>query len=523
MQNISRDGSLRETSYTNLLRIISLTCIAAGVAMRLLHFGTIPPGLNQDEASVGYDAWSLAHFGTDGNGNSWPVHLVSWGSGGNASYAYMAAPFVAFGLSPLTIRLPMLFSSLATLPLVWFATRHLFDEKAAWGGTTAVALSPWHIMLSRWGLDCNALLFLFLCALALLVKSLNTQHKTIVLVTSCSMFGVSVYSYGSAYLAVPLFVFSALLLCFVRGLFTIREALMGAIVFSLISTPIALYVLVNLFQWNSITIGGLTIPRLPVTARFQTQLAAGPQSHISNLMEVLWSQRDGTSYNVTDPFGVLYSSVFFALGVGFVVLLPILVAKQRLPMKTLFISLWILAALPVGMLQEPNINRINLLLMGLVIAAGLALAAIDRWARGALIVSSLLLLTLSAFFARDYFTTQRDLIADDFFDGLLPALTYAQNRVTPDAKICVTADINMPYIFALFTEPRDPQDYLRSVKYLNPTAPFRRVISFGRYTFDLKRCDLEKTKVIISRSTELIASPFVKTKRFRLFDVYLRP
>lgn len=30
---------------------------------RILDFGSVPPGLDHDEAYTGYDAWSLAHFG----------------------------------------------------------------------------------------------------------------------------------------------------------------------------------------------------------------------------------------------------------------------------------------------------------------------------------------------------------------------------------------------------------------------------------------------------------------------------
>ena len=117
------DPLVKETQYLKLVHVVSLVAIAVGIFARIFHFGSTPPGLNQDEASVGYDAWSLVHFGTDGDGVPWPVHRISFGSGGNGSYAYMALPFVAFGLSPLTIRLPMLISGLASLFLVWFVGR----------------------------------------------------------------------------------------------------------------------------------------------------------------------------------------------------------------------------------------------------------------------------------------------------------------------------------------------------------------------------------------------------------------
>ena len=512
---------LKDTRYTNLVRIFSLICIGVGVLMRVVSFGSIPPGLNQDEASIGYDAWCLAHFGTDGNGVSWPVHLISWGDGDNASYAYMLLPFVALGLSPLTVRLPMLIASLVSLFLVWFVIKRLVDEKAAWASAAVVALSPWHIMLSRWALDSNALPFLFLCGLALLTTSLEATRKIVWLLLACVMFGISVYSYGAAYLAVPVFVLSTLTLCAVGGLFTKRQALTGALIFALTALPMALYVFVNFFHWSSIHLGGITIPRLPRTARFEKQLGAGVLSHISHLWKLLVTQRDGSLYNVTDPYGVVYSSIFFALAIGLAGVTPILVARRRWPLMRLFIPLWIVACIPTGLVQEPNINRINLLLMGLVSTVGVALAILDKWVRGTLIVALLSLLTLSGFFARDYLTTQRNRLAVAFFDGFLPALADARSNTPGDEKICVTDKVDEPQIYALFESPSDLKEYVRSVQYVwTGTEPTGDVISYGRYMFGLQKCDLKQIATIIARRGEKVPENFVKAKSYGLFDVY---
>ena len=519
----ARDWVLKDNRYSRLVRILALVCIGVGVALRVVHFGSMPPGLNQDEASIGYDAWCLAHFGTEGNGVSWPVHLISWGNGGNASYAYMALPFVAtFGLAPFTVRLPMLIASLASLLLVWFVIERLFDERAAWASAAVVALSPWHIMLSRWALDCNALPFLFLCGLSLLTASLEANRKFVWLLLACVIFGVSVYSYGAAYLAVPLFVLSALVLCTGGGIFTKRQALTAALLFALTALPMALYIVVNLFHWDSIHLVGVTVPREPTTPRFQTETTVGPLHHVGEFLRLLVTQRDGTPYNVTDPYGVVYSGIFFALAIGLIAVIPVFVARRQWPQKRLFIPLWILACIPTGIVQEPNINRLNLLLMGLVCTVGVALAILDRWVRGTVIVGLVSLLTLSGFFARDYFTTQRDRIADVFFDGLLPALAYARSNTAEDGKICVTSEVNMPQIYVLFNSPSDADEYMHTVKYINPEGPFRAVSAYGRYTFGLGRCDFEHAQVVVAHRSEYAPAPLVKSQTFALFDVYTR-
>ena len=512
---------LDKVFYSRLVRIVALCCIGVGVFMRVFQFGGIPPGLNQDEASVGYDAWCLFHYGTEGNGVSWPVHLISWGDGGNASYAYMAAPFVAFGLSPFTLRLPMLMTSLLSLFLVWVVALRLFDDRAAWASTAAIALSPWHIMLSRWALDCNALPFLFLCGLVPMAVSLESKHKFLWLVLASVMFGVSVYSYGAAYLAVPLFVLGALTLLATSGLVTRRQALISALVFTLTALPMALYIVVSVFHLSSIHLAGVTVPRLPRTPRFEKQLADELLPHIGQLIKLLVTQRDGGLYNVTDPYGFVYSGVFLALAFVVLAIIPTFVVRRRWSFACLLLPLWIIVCVPTGVVQEPNINRVNLLIMGLVLSVGVALATLDRWIRGTLVAGLLSLLIFSGFFARDYFTTQRDRIAVAFFDGFLPALSDARINTPDDGKICVTGRVNMPQIYALFESPSDEKEYVRTVQY-TWTAAERTgdVISYGRYTFGLQRCDFSQTSTVVARRDEPVPTNFVKRRSYEFFDVY---
>ncbi|WP_148449203.1 hypothetical protein [Paenibacillus ihuae] len=61
--------------------------------------------MNQDEASIGYDAYAILHYGIDRSGVHLPIHLTAWGSGQNALYAYLSMPFLLlFGLTPLSVR-----------------------------------------------------------------------------------------------------------------------------------------------------------------------------------------------------------------------------------------------------------------------------------------------------------------------------------------------------------------------------------------------------------------------------------
>lgn len=70
--------------------ILMLACFST-----FFMLGTIPGGVNQDEAYAGYEAYSLLHYGTDSYGYVNPVYFVSWGSGMNTLYSYLSIPLLA--------------------------------------------------------------------------------------------------------------------------------------------------------------------------------------------------------------------------------------------------------------------------------------------------------------------------------------------------------------------------------------------------------------------------------------------
>ena len=73
----------------NKYKLAVVLILLIGCLVRLVNIENLPNGLNCDEASSGYEAYSIAETGVDRNGNGMPVFLVSWGSGQNALYTYI--------------------------------------------------------------------------------------------------------------------------------------------------------------------------------------------------------------------------------------------------------------------------------------------------------------------------------------------------------------------------------------------------------------------------------------------------
>ena len=54
----------------------------------------------------------------------------------------------------------------------------------------------------------------------------------------------------------------------------------------------------------------------------------------------------------------------------------------------------------------------------------------------------------------------------------------------------------------MMTDPINPREFARTVVYENPKAEFRNVITYNRYTFGIKNCDLEKNQTFVLEAGE---------------------
>ena len=114
----------------NKYYLLAFTILFVGCFVRLFLLGKYPIGFNQDEASIGYETYSLIQNGIDRNGMSYPVNFIAWGSGQNALYAYLSYPFIKlFGLNILTTRIVMALIGCLTLLALYIFLNKAFKKK----------------------------------------------------------------------------------------------------------------------------------------------------------------------------------------------------------------------------------------------------------------------------------------------------------------------------------------------------------------------------------------------------------
>jgi hypothetical protein len=481
-------------------RIVLAVILALGLFARLWEYGRLPPGLNPDEASIALDAYSLLHYGVDRNGISFPVNFVSWGSGMDALYGYILLPFLAlFGLSPLAVRLPDLLAGLLGLPLFYYVANKSFGRNFAMTALFLLAVSPWHIMISRWGLTESFQPFLFLAGFALLLKS---RPGNAWFLAAVALFAACLYVYAAAFVAVPIFLVLAALILLREKRITPRELVVGAILFVLLALPIALFVWVNAAGMETIRLGPLTIPRLPVEARMFRVAAVSDASPLaalgSNLLTLLKlltiAGSDGLPWNGLSPFGYLYPFGFLFVVGGVIALLRR--REGRLPAENLLVLAWLAAALCIGLAQQANYNRIGLVFLPIILCAA---AGLDWLAKKSSLWWALAVYVfLVSFGLFNYFyhaPAYRQDISREFNEGLLEAVAYA-DRYAPQ-PVCITDQVNMPYIYVLFAKPSDPREFLGQLEYRDARLEFRTVRRLGRFHFGMSNCPSDASTIYI--------------------------
>ena len=504
--------------------VLFFLILALGVAARTWQFSQYPAGLNQDEVASGVDAYNLLHFGIDRNGMSFPVYFVGFGSGMPPLYTYLLIPFVALlGLTPLAIRLPMLLLGCLTLPLVYAFSQRLLGTRFALLAMLFVAISPWHIMMSRWGLDANSLPFFFTLAFTLLLSSTRENARVI---PAFAVFALCLYAYGSAFAAVPVFLLIAVIIL-LRARRVRVSTLIGAVgVFFVLALPLGLFLLVNLLSWPTLHVGALTIPHMTSQARFISQTSLFGSAFWHNTLQntaitfyLLLTQRDTFDFNALQAYGYFYRYTAPLVLLGICMLLP----RRKHPASPearLFLT-WIAAALIIGVFEPVLLNRIGLILIPLIVSV--AVVADWLWQKRAWagIAGTAVFCVAFVFFNFSYHSSRfNEQIELNFPQGLVEALDYVKE--IPSAPVCVTDGMSMPYIYVLYSEKMDPHDILANIRYSAAETEFRAVIGLGRYTFGLENCGTASNQIYVVRESEADQVPTsLREVTFQKFQVYL--
>ncbi|WP_455615405.1 ArnT family glycosyltransferase [Eisenbergiella sp.] len=344
-------------------KIIYLFLFTLAVFMHLFKLADVPYGLHIDEAGMAYDAYCLANYSVDRYLNHYPVYLINFGGGQSAMMAYLVAGLIKLtgSVSHWIIRLPGaiigILSYIAGVKIV----RKCMGEK--WGLVSGffLAIFPYFIMQSRFGLDCNLLLGVSTIALYFILVA-KEKNKTFFFVWAGILWGICYYTYALSYISNT--VFLVLLLCY--WLYTKKITLKHAICFCLplvfLVLPLLLTVIINTFDLPQINTPFFTIPRIPGYRGGDIIFTKMWSNLVTTIKDIL--TKDWLPYNAFDKYYTMYRiSIVFAVVGGitlFADMLKKLIRKEyseHMPFLLLLLTQLMLGTL-IGD-NGPNINRMN--------------------------------------------------------------------------------------------------------------------------------------------------------------------
>jgi len=191
------------------LIVFSVTVFIA-FFVRIYQLSSLPPSLNWDEVSFGYNAYSILKTGRDEFGTFMPLYFRSLDDFKLPVYMYMTAASISvFGYNDFAVRFPSAFTGSLSVIIVFFLVRELIliaslkKKKEVEISTTyifiplismiTIALLPWNIQFSRMAAEANAGLFFFIFGVFSAIKAVRVGRKW-ALFTVVS-FGLAAYSY----------------------------------------------------------------------------------------------------------------------------------------------------------------------------------------------------------------------------------------------------------------------------------------------------------------------------------------
>lgn len=525
-----------------------------GIILRFYRLGEVPPGFHRDEAFLGYNAYSILKTGQDMSGNFLPLHLKSF-LYSPAGYSYFSIPFIwVFDLSAFSVRFASAFFGSLTIIVAYFLVIELLRKRdinnvgsIALMTSFLLAVSPWHINLSRTATENTVVVFFIALAVLIYFLYLNIR-KWYLLLLSFFCFSLTLFIYQAPRAFLPFFV-PLLILLFLN----IKN---GKIYVSKIMLLFFATILLPLFVIFSSKDLSLRIRTVSIFSTQETQLTIDEQIRTDGVFKmpimltrmfhnklIMYSQQFLENYFSHFSYSFLFSDkplpdryrVPLVGALYFLELPLILIGVFKLIKKnkrlSVFLIGWIVIV-PLGSALTfddiPNLQRILIIFPALSILEAFGLFQIidflrrNYWLK-LLGVGLILIFIYNIFFyLHQYYTHVSKYRPWYRQDGYKELIAKVNNLLPKYNKAVITNRESAPAVFFLFFSKYSPSLFQKG-KQVNMSDYDR--INFGKYEFSQEECPLrpieEDGKMIIKGEKNIlyVNSGLCKTLRgVRILD-----
>jgi len=526
---------------TNLLTkklttyIILSLIVLVGAFLRFYQLGSNPPSIDWDEASIGYNAYSILKTGADEYGNRLPIAFRSFDDYKPPVYIYLTVPSVAvFGLNEFAVRLPAALIGMLAVIVVYFLVKEIFsnwDEKkhklVALISAFFLAISPWHLQFSRAAFEGNVGMFFLILSLLFFFKGQKNKYLYLLFAVS---FVLSIYSYHSFRLINPILLLSMLII-FYKQLVKQKALVIVSLIIIIIFSAAAY---ASFFQSSGAgsRLSMVTIfsdPTLQMESAKNVETAKKNNDIVGQIInnrrfifvptiikgyfdhfnfDFLFVHGDSGVQHHAYDMGMLYLWDFLFIIIGVIYLFKNI--DRRI---MLLIILFLLAPIPAAITTgTPHPVRAIAMIPGFQIfsAVGLVLTLAvllkNKNKLFAMIASVVIIGCLIfniKYYLNSYYVVTPIRYGYFWQYGYKEALSYAKDNETNFKNIIFTYEYDQPYIYYLFYNKLDPSWYQKNWNYNGngTTDRFKRVI--GKYIFE----NIDYSRDVKIPNTLLIGTP----------------
>lgn len=506
-KEITKGSNIKDFLQNNKIILIIYVSLVVGFSVRLMFIAEFPNGLNVDEASSAYEAYSILNYGIDRNGNFMPVFLEAWGSGQNALYTYLAIPFIKIlGLNVLSTRLPMAIIGCVSLIVMYKILKQTENDKLKTIGIIFFAITPWHIMKSRWGLESNIFPDLVLYATFFIMKYLKSkQIKNMYF--SAIILGLCSYAYGTSYFFLPIFMILVLGYLYIKKEIKINHVITVLLTIFVISLPIIICLIINTFGLQEIKIF-FVIPVLEenryeeLSSIFGSNFINSSLANFKESLKILILQNDKLGWNEIPIYGLTY-----VISLPFMIIGIYKSFKEKTKENWIF-NFWFITAFLLMFVVEPNVNRINIIIIPIIYYTFLGLDIVFENIQLSKLFIPIIYGSLFISFEISYFTTDWNSFLT--FSGNIENMIKYVDKIDTE-KIYFEYTFKEPYIYICFYNKINTKEFVNTVKYKNNQKGFDAVESFGKYNFYIPS-QIDENAVYVFKSGDEKKYNFKKDK-----------
>ncbi|MCL4417825.1 MAG: glycosyltransferase family 39 protein, partial [Actinobacteria bacterium] len=451
--------------------LLILICIFF-LTTRFYKITEIPASVYWDEASIGYNAYSILETGKDEWGKSFPIHFRAFGEFKLPVFIYATVLSIKFfGLNEFSVRFPAVLFSLGIVILTYLLSKKISDS-AVVGLLSSffISISPWFFIFSRTGYEATAGLMFYLLAIYIFLKSNKNAWYILFSIIS---FILSAYSYNSF----RVLVLPAILILIIYNIKSLSVKSVLPLLLSLIFLGLSIIPIYRVYVYDA------GASRLQTIGAANTAFVKNYLSHFSLDFLILQGDKNLRSQQSGFGFGQLYlpELIFLPLGLIYII-------KAKSKYRFLPLVLLLLGPVPAAITKEsPHALRAISSIPFFCIISAMGINFVRNLFKKIYLIEVVAVVIFLAFFI-NYFVNFLNIYpvqsSKDWQYGYKKIFTDFKKYFVKYDRVIISDEYAQPYIFSLFYQKIDPTQFRQTVIRNNISNwGFSTVSSFNKFEF----------------------------------------